>query len=223
MLIHNIKADEIRTLLKFDGITFDESDEDLEILIKSKLQELEGLIGIDIFPKDRTSMNNDFIGRVYELDFYPVSEIHRIFIDDKLLHPNNYKVNYDTGIIYFNKSIGGEKRFYYPRRHGYGYGRLHGHRIRVEYTTGLDINDVQYIITPLIKDMIGYTISYGKVNNRLNGLGGFVNSMHEGDLSLNFGSNNGAGNSNYGYNIGINNKIDELARKYRYSARVKWI
>ena len=73
--------------------------------------------------------------------------------------------------------------------------------------------------------MIGYNITMSNVNNRLNGMGGMVTSMHEGDVSLSFGSMNGnsSGGNNYGYSPGINTRIDELIKKYKYSARVKWL
>ena len=226
MITTGINIEELRTLLKIEGVNVDFTDSELEVLVKSKIRELEGLIGIDINPVDRTSVKSDFTGSVYELDFYPVKQVAYLYLDNELVNPCDYHVNYDNGLVYLHDNLLKPDN----HLHLYDYNRHYHHRIkpfkrsiRVNYTTGVSERDFQYLIIPLIKDMVGYTISYGKTNTRLNGMAGFVNSLHEGDTSMNFGSNNGSSNNNYGYSIGVNNRIDELSKKYKYSARIKWI
>lgn len=200
-----IKVEKIRTLLKFDGITTDLTDDELEVLVESKLYELEGLVNADLYPHDRTQVTRNYYGDVYELDFYPLLQVAYVYYDDELLHKHHYNVNYDLGVIYFDDKYDGV--------------------IRVQYTTGIKERDFEYLVLPLIKDMVGYTVTTSKVNARLNGLAGVVNSMHEGDVSLSFGSLNGnsSGGNNYGYSPSVNTRIDELIKKYKCSARVKWL
>lgn len=203
-MIRNIDINKIKTLLKFEGINVDVTDEELQILVESKLKELEGIINADIYPQDRTDIQGSFKGKVYELINYPVLNIHRVFINDKCVHKEHFNVNYDVGIIYFDKT-------YYDVN------------IRIQYTTGIPDYDFEFLIIPLIKDMVGYTITSGLVNSKLGGLNGFVTSLHEGDVSMSFGNGNGGSNNNYGYNAGVNSKIDELKNRYLYSARVRFI
>ena len=226
MVLQGINIDEFRTLLKFDGIKVEYTNEELEILIKSKIRELEGLTGADIYPNDYTSTSKNIKGNVYTLEHYPITQIAYLYLDDKLIPHEHYNVNYDSGVIYIDKKLLPDHKphhhYYYRQSHRLNNKPRHPHdvNIRVMYSTGISDKDFEYLILPLIKDMVGYSISYGTVNTRLNGMAGFVNSMREGDLSLNFGSNNGAGNNNYGYSTGVNNRIDDLVRKYKYNARV---
>lgn len=201
----DIDISKLRTLLKFEGINIESDDDELRVLVESKLLELEGLIGANIFPHDRTQITKSFYGSVYELDFYPLIDIEYVYVNDKICPPKFFNVNYDLGIIYFDRFCQDDN-------------------IRIKYTTGINDIDFEFKVLPLLREMIGYTISYGNANRTLNGLGGFVNNLHEGDLSMSFGNmNGGGGTKDYGYNSGINSKIDELKNKYQFSSRVKLI
>ena len=224
MSIYNIDINELRLLLKFKGIILDEyNDDELKILIQSKIRELEGFIGADIHPHDRVEVRQNFTNSSFPLSYYPLLNIHRVYLNDHIVCRDDYNVNYKTGMVYFNKNVLARPVHYYPRRFGKGYNKTQGDVLKIEYTTGVDEEFFINQILPLITDMVAYTISYGKANNRLGGLAGFVNSLHEGDLSMNFGSNNGGNNSNYGYGIGVNNRIDELSRLFKYNSRVSII
>ena len=48
--MYDIDINKLKILLKFDGVEFDFSDDELEILVKAKLTELESLIGVKIRP-----------------------------------------------------------------------------------------------------------------------------------------------------------------------------
>ena len=111
----------LKTLLKFDGITTDDfTDEELQLLIDIKTDELEGLTGVDIRPQDRVKTKGRFNGKMIELSFYPVLQIADITVNGYPLRPFDYHFNSDLGIIYFHHRI----------RRGF---------VRVEYTNGIEI------------------------------------------------------------------------------------
>ena len=198
-----VDTETLRTLLKFNGITTEYTDTELEILYNSKINELEGLVGVDINPHERVKVTRRFHNDVIGLNFYPVISITNVYIDDNIVDPTLYNVNWDLGLIYFKDYTEGV--------------------LKVEYTSGVSEADFTYLISPLIQDMITYTISFGNVNSKLGGWGYVASSLHEGDVSMNF--SNGAtsgGVGSYGYSGAINNKIDELKKKYS-NARVRWV
>lgn len=195
-----IPASKVRTLLKFEGITVDFTDEELEVLIDSKIDELEGLIGADIRPHDRQKSLGRFKGKLIELNFYPILQIADVFVNGHCLMDCDYHVNYDLGIIYFHHFIRGH--------------------VTVNYTTGLSNRDFTYIVVPLIKDMVSYTLTYNeglKWDKGITGEGR-ISSLKEGDVSIGFGYD-----SSLSLGARINNRIDELKNKYSYSAKVRWI
>ena len=203
--MRDIDIGELRTLLKFEGVVLDDfTDDELELLVKSKIRELEGLIGFNITPTDRTQVTKGFRGTVYDLNFYPVINLYKVYVDDIPLPIDEFNFNSRLGVIYFEKP-------------------LYKSNLRILYTTGVNDKDYYNLIVPLLKDMVAYTVGYGKANQTLNGLGGFVNSMHEGDTSLSLGSKSSSGGvGDYGYNSGINTKIDDLRKRYMFTGRVKY-
>jgi len=198
----NVDINKLRTLLKFDGVVGDFTDEELQILVESKINELEGITGINFHPSDETKIVGKFKGKVFELNDYPVTQVVNVFVNDCPLRRSEYNVNYDLGIIYFKHFVKGS--------------------VKVQYSVGFSEIDFEYSIFPLIKDMVAYTISFGKSNLSLGGWGYLASSLKEGDVSINF-SSGATGDGAYGYTGSINNKIDELKKKYAYSARVRWI
>ena len=170
----DVDINKLKILLKLDGVDIsDFSDEELEILVESKIVELESLLGIRIRPFDKSKIMGKFKGKVLELNDYPVLDIADIFVNDKFYPYHKYNVNYDLGIIYF-------KHF------------IHGN-IRVEYTVGLDEIDFDNLVFPLLKDMIGYGIERAKINGIYGGLNKVASSLKEGDVSVNFSSTNFSG------------------------------
>lgn len=198
-----VDVNKLKTLLKLDGVDVDYNSCEWDILIDSKIDELEGLIGVHIKPYDKSRFINKFKGKLLELSDYPVLEVVNVYINGVRLRECEYDVNDELGIIYFKKFKKG--------------------RLKVEYTIGFSERDFDYIIFPLLKDMIGYSIIYGNVKNQYGGLNGFASSLKEGDVSINFSSNNRSGIGVYGYDGGIDNRIDELRKKYSISARVRWL
>lgn len=195
-----IDATKVRTLLKFEGIDVDFTDEELEILIEAKLDELEGLVGADIRPHDRQKTIGRFKGKSVQLSFYPVINIADVIVNGYHLNHCDYWVNYDLGVIYFHH-------------------RIRGH-VTVYYTTGIPERDFAYLITPLIKDMVAFTITYSdglKFDKGISGEG-MISSLKEGDVSIGF-----AYDSSLSLGGRINNRIEELKKKYNFNTRIRWI
>ncbi len=186
-----IEVSKLRTLLKFEGISLDDfTDDELTVLIESKVNELTGLLGLDVNPVHRKQHITRFNGEIIRLDFYPVYDFNNITVDNKCLSPEKYRVDYSLGLIYLDEIITGD--------------------VDVKYISGLDDDFLNNTITPLIKDMVTYTVTYNQW-----GMGGPVSSIKEGDVSVNYDTNNGLGNR-------INNTIADIKSRYA-SARIRWL
>lgn len=196
-----ISVEKIRTLLKFDGVKVEFTDEELELLIESKIDELEGLVGIGIRPHDRQKTVGKFKGKILELNFYPVIQISEVIVNGFKLSNYDYYVNNELGILYFNHMI-------------------RGHVI-VYYTSGLSERDFSYLIIPLIKDMVAYALTYNeglKFDKGISGEG-TITSLKEGDVSIGFGYD-----TNLSLGGRVYNRIGELRDRYNtFSTRVRWI
>lgn len=182
---------EFRTLLKFEGISLDDyTDEELNLLINSKINELKGLTGIDIVPVHRRQNNHDFKGDTLRLDFYPVHDLANITLNGCPIHSHEFNVDNDLGIIYFNNIIRGN--------------------VEVKYLSGISDDVLNGSIIPLVREMVIYALTY---NNA--GVGDAVSSIKEGDVSINYDTNNGRGSR-------ISSRIADLKSRYG-SARVRWL
>lgn len=195
-----ISAEKVRTLLKFEGVTVDFTDEELQVLVDSKIDELEGLIGADIRPHDRQKTIGKFKGKSIQLNFYPVINVADVVINGFHLKKYEYGVNYDLGIIYFNHLVRGH--------------------VTVYYTTGMSDRDFSFVVAPLIKDMVSYALNYNeglKFNKGISGEG-TIASLKEGDVSIGF---------SYDTSLSLGNRIytriEDLKNKYNYNTRVRWI
>ena len=137
---------------------------------------------------------------VLELNFYPVVQVVDVIVNGFPLHECNYYVNNELGIIYFHH-------------------RIKGHVV-VYYTTGLSERDFSFIIAPLIKDMVEYTLNYNKEFTFSKGLSGDgrIASLKEGDVTVSF-------NYDSDLTLGgrINNRIEDLKNRYNFSTRIRWI
>ncbi len=197
----DIDYNKLKILLKFDGIELDFTDEEFEILVNSKLVELESIIGTKIRRSYESKIVSKFKGKLLELNDYPIVDVADVYINDRCINRREYNLNRNLGIVYFAKYVIGV--------------------VKVEYIIGFDDDEFEYFVLPLLKDMVGYAIRYGKVNSMYGGINGIASSLKEGDVSINFSSNNLSGVGVYGYDGGINNRIDDLKKKYAYSARVR--
>lgn len=186
-----IDIPKLRTLLKFEGISLEDyTDDELKILVESKTRELEGLLGLDVNPVHRRDHISNFAGEVIRLDFYPVYDFNSILVDDECLCPNQYRVDTRLGLVYLNKFTRGN--------------------VEIKYISGLPEEFLNTTISPLIKDMVTYSLTYNQW-----GMGGPVSSIKEGDVSVNYDTNNGLGSR-------IANAIADIKSRYA-SARIRWL
>ena len=202
----DVDIGKLRTLLSFDGVDVSNySDDDLGVLIDSKIVELEGLIGADINPRERSKVLGDYCGDIIELNFYPVVDIVSVFVDDECVPSREYNVNRDLGIIYFDSVKCGS--------------------VRILYLSGVSDRDMSHLILPLLKDMIGDTVKYKNINDMIGGYGGVASSMHEGDVSISLGNWGVDGSKGgFGYSGSVNSRIGDLVEKYSArKTRVRWL
>ena len=164
-----LDINELRTLLKFEGIDLsDYSDDELEILADSKLKELTGLLGIDVTPVHRKQYVSHFKGKKLRLDFYPVLTVVEIEYSLKDLNPCEYHIDYDLGVITFKEPLRGD--------------------IEIKYLSGLSDDVLDALIVPLLREMIAYTFTYNQY-----GFGDGVSAIREGDVSINYDTSNSRG------------------------------
>ena len=201
-MLHKINLEKFKTFLKFNGVDLsDFSDEEIETLIEFKIRELEGFVGADIYPHERTKVISKFYDDSVQLNFYPVVQVAKVFVNDEVVPHSEFNINHKLGMIYFKKFMKGV--------------------VKVQYVSGVTDRDFDYIILPLLRDMVSYTISFGKMNSSVGGFGYLASSLKEGDLSISFSNGNIGGSGGYGYSAPINSKIDELRKSYKYTARVR--
>ena len=135
MLKHKINIDKFKTFLRFNGVTIDFTDEELATLIEMKVRELEGIIGADIYPHERTKVVSRFHSDRVRLNFYPVIQVARVFINDELLPRSEFNINQKLGLIYFK--------------------RKHFGVVKVQYVSGIQDRDFDYLIVPLCNMHLG--------------------------------------------------------------------
>lgn len=154
-----ITPEKLRDLLLLRGVTTDLTNSQLETMIKYKITELSGLIGIDIYPTEYTEIRHDFKDNQIILSNYPIYEIIGIYIDNKDVDYCKYTVDETLGIIYFQEVIYGE--------------------LFVEYTSCLPQSQIQSVFLPLLVDVIEYGLPENKARQG-------VSSVKEGDVSVNY-------------------------------------
>lgn len=154
---------ELKNYLKMNNITLDLTDEELINLCEVKLNQLEGLIGININPKVNTIYINNFSSDVIFLDYYPVLSIQKLIINDKNLNLDDYMLIPKEGIIYFNHIFNG--------------------KIELEYLVGFTQQEFNSTIKALLYDIILYT--FQKADNQF----GEISSITEGNVSISYNSN----------------------------------
>ena len=165
-MMSKISVEELRLLFKFNNITTELSDKDLEDLIDLKIKELSALTNLPLENVDKVQINSNFKGNLIELDYYPVSEITNIIINDTCLNSQDYQEDKDNGIIYLNKSYTGFLRVTY------------------KYTVSHETNK---LVNQLIGDMIIYHLNPENTGD------GVVSSIKEMDTSVNYDTSTSQG------------------------------
>ena len=145
--------------------------ETLETLINLKQDEIIGLTSIPIHPVPRKQIIKGFKADLLELDYYPVNEVTSLRIGDTCIHPKDYVLDKDAGLIYFHQSQ---------------YGLL-----SIDYIQQVSSNFVDIKVNPLIKDMILY---HFKVDNPEYGT---VSSIKEMDTQINYNTSDSLGSRIY--------------------------
>lgn len=168
-----VPLDELKMLLKIKDVEYDDGDDYLGALLKYKIGELAGLIGVDLLPVDREYFIHKFKSNKIFLNFYPVYSIDEITIGKKDLDDEYYNLNKMIGVIYLDKIYTGS--------------------VNVNYTTRLSDKELVYTIKPLLMDMVMYAIlNKGKGINE-----GVMSSIHEGDVSVSYDTGSSLGNRIY--------------------------
>ena len=183
-----IDINNLKVILKANGVSLDLSDDELLVFVDYKVHELEGLLGFNVEETERNESHFIRKGNNLLLNFYPIVEVSEVKVNNKVLDEDSYIVDSNIGVIYFNSNI-----------------CLKGF-VEVSYSSGLPYFIVKSIITPLVTDMIIYSIT--------NNSDGDISSIKEGDVSINYDNSTTLGNR-------INARITDLIN--RYSARLRML
>ena len=163
-----VTVDELKTLLKIKDIPFEDDDDYLLNLIDYKINELTGLLNVDLNPMEREYFIPKYKGNRIFLNFYPVYSIEEITINNKDIE--DYTVNKRIGMIYLPQIY-------------------HGVLI-VNYITRLSDSELTNTIKPLIMDMVMYDLlNKGKSINE-----GVLSSIHEEGVSVGYDTSSSLGN-----------------------------
>lgn len=156
-----LTVSDIRKYLSLNNVDDkDWSDDDLELLLNNKFEELQGLLGFDIVETSHKQYNRNYRGDTLILDYLNVLEIYEIQIDGGILGEDEYVLDENLGIIYFNKP-----------QHGF---------IIIKYTCGLKDQEYNTLIKPLLLDMITYSVDNNPNKD--------ATSIKEGDISITYDS-----------------------------------
>lgn len=142
------------------------STEELQTIIDNYTIELAGLCGLEIEPTshtDVTSKQSPY--KVLELNYYPVSEIESITVDDRTVSSDDYVLKKDSGVIMFKSIIIPSDVF-----------------VTVEYKSCADSYVLDKLFKPLLRTYIQYQLAH--VSNEP------LSSVKEGNVQLNYDSNN---------------------------------
>jgi hypothetical protein len=151
-----ITEETLPTLLASEGYEFTtEEYEDLLTIVKAQI---EARLPLPLTPREYTQfMVLDHTLRVV-LDFFPVTTINSITVDDEVIVTEEYRLDCNDGVLYLKNP-------------------LHG-LLKVVYMIGLSEEDYTQYILPLILDMLKYNLS--------NGWDKDASSIKEGDVSVNY-------------------------------------
>jgi hypothetical protein len=162
----NMNLDELRDYLKIMGI--DETkytDNVLEKLINFYTDYIMSYTGIDFDEHEHTvtDTNPNFNYKNYLLGFYPVVEIEEILLDGKVINESDYKLDKQSGIIYWMNDL------------------LDGDVLEIIYISQIHDTNLLNTFVTLLKDLIYCSL---EPNNK-----GNIVSVKEGDVTVTYDSN----------------------------------
>lgn len=164
--------------------------EEIELLINHTYHILQGQLQFTIEPTTHTDYHPEYHQKTIILNHYPIQEILGIKTNNNEIPTGEYYLHEETGIIHLQQHIRGD--------------------LEITYTTGLTINEIQTLITPLLTDMIIY--ENNKDNNTSTGA---ISSIKEGDVTVSYDNNTNLYNN-------ILSRIEWLNNKYViYNAKAK--
>lgn len=154
-----LTVDEVRDRLRLDDIDDSSlSDEDLNLLIIGKIDELQGLLGFDIVETSHKQYIRNYHDNLLILDYLNVLEVYQVLVNNKELCESEYTLDENLGILYFNNTQNGF--------------------LIIKYLCGLNETQLNTLIKPLLLDMITYKLDDNPERN--------ATSIKEGDISIGY-------------------------------------
>lgn len=139
----------------------DYSKEDLIAMLELAASNLSSQTGVDILPVTRSDLliNPTFDSQYYMLGHYPVEKIEEILVNNIAISENDYTLDKNLGIIYFNKVPSGEK-------------------VEIKYISKISDSYFESNMKTLLMDVLLYDLddSFNKG----------ATSVKEGDVSINY-------------------------------------
>lgn len=152
-----ITEQDLKQFLIDDG--FELTDEEFNKLLSRVKVEVNQKLDFPITATSFTQTQKSFNGSVLVVDMFPLQSIHSLKIGEYCLHEDkDYQINFDDGIIYFNRTWNGF--------------------LRLEYIAGLTDNDYNTYITPLILQLLEYHLD--KTPNK------DASSIKEGEITITY-------------------------------------
>lgn len=164
-----IDVETLKQNLTLENIEYEDySDEDLELLLTNKTNELIGYTNLPINATNHKTIIRRYNGSMVELDYYPVDSITSLKIGDKEFTDDDYVLDQELGILYFELPVSG--------------------MLVCDYVSQLSDEFITNKVNPLLIDMIAYTLKDKFSGN------GAITSMKEGDVSVNYDKDSSLGN-----------------------------
>lgn len=164
-----IDVEALKAQLDLEGISYDDFDDSqLELLLTSITDELMGYTNVPIVATNHKNIFRGFDGDLLELDYYPVRKITSLKIGTKCLTTDDYVLDEELGILYFNSHLNG--------------------MLVIEYCCCISDDMITKVVNPLISDIVKYRLTSNFSKD------GVMSSMKEGDVSVNYDTSSSLGN-----------------------------
>ena len=164
-----IDVESLKAQLYLEGISYDDFDDSqLELLLNNIKNELVGYTNVPISATNHKNIIRDFKGDLLELDYYPVRNITSLKIGSKCLTADDYVLDEELGILYFNSHLCG--------------------MLVIEYCCQISDDMITNVVNPLLFDIVKYRLTTNFSKD------GVMSSMKEGDVQVNFDTSSSLGN-----------------------------
>ena len=164
-----IDIETLKTNLLLEKIEYDYSDEELELLLNNITAELKGYLGnIPVEPVTHKEIINNFKGSLYEVDYYPVSEVTSFNVGSVELTSDDYVLDEERGILYLHSHMSG--------------------LLVIEYVACLSDDVITNKVNPLIFDMLKYRLTSNFT------VEGAISSIKEMDTTVSYDTSTSLGN-----------------------------